>query len=198
MKKTAKEQLRGSRKACICCGNEFLATHGCAKLCEKCRKFNAAQRRDIKIRAEMGADDPWHAYISCSNCGKLVRRASGGHKYCRDCSDKIVNGKAKAAYRRRKEDREKPTENPKAKEPEKLKEMPEPRSRLESEEEVLLNYHDLSGKSANRVSAEAKAFGFGSSYGKYEACVRSGMIDRWLADKGITDPVAVLREIKVK
>ena len=198
MKKTAKEQLRGSRKACICCGNEFLVTHGGAKLCDKCRKFNVAQRRDIKIRAEMGSADPWHAYINCCRCGKEVRRISGNQKYCRDCSDKIVNGKANAAYRRRKAEKEKASGKTKAKELKKPEEVPAPRSRLEAEEAALLNYHDLKGKSANRVSAEAKAFGFGSSYGKYEACVQSGMIDRWLADKGITDPVSVLREIKVK
>lgn len=54
---------------------------------------------------------------------------------------------------------------------------------------------DLTGKSANRVTAEANAFGL--SYGIYSAACRSGTIIPLLKDKGIHHYRKILRELEI-
>ena len=191
MSKTTGTRFRGEKKTCLCCGMEFLAENGNQKYCEKCRKYDSSRRKKVKNRAEMGSADPFRPYIKCLRCGEVVLKTSGNQRFCRECGRINNIEHAKASYRRRKEQTP-PEPKPMP------EEVPLARSKTREREETLLNYHDLSGKSADRISAEAAAFGFGASYGKYVACVESGMIDRWLRDKGITDPVAVLREIKTK
>lgn len=179
---------RGRKKKCACCEKEFIYTNGNRKYCDACRAKTPDQRKALRFRLGLNKKaPPMSCYIECVICGKAVERTSPNRKYCEDCRAEVLalknSGQDYGAGK-----------TPKVIEPDFMS----ARSRMEAREAALLDYHDLSGKTADRISAEAAAFGFGASYGKYVACVRSGMIDRWLRDRGIYDPVAVLRGIKTK
>ena len=115
----------------------------------------------------------------CICCEKKFKSSHSSRKYCDRC-----RGATAAERRRIRIKAGLPVDKPQKK------------AKREPDESALLNYHSLKGKSLARVDAEAKAFGL--TYGQYTAAVYSGSIDRLLKLKGIDDPVAVLRGVKVK
>lgn len=115
--------------------------------------------------------------INCAMCGIEMERTSPKHKYCKVCAYERVKRSAKAAKEREKREREVALVK-------------------EKSQEDMLCVLTLAGKTANRITAEARAFGM--TYGTYSAAVRDGSIDKILKAKGFTDPEAILREVSIK
>lgn len=112
--------------------------------------------------------------IFCGECGKEMLRRSRSHKYCDEC----------AHVRKRRLENERRARQ-KTAQPEKKK----------TPKDVLCIF-TLTGKTANRITAEANAFGM--TYGTYCAAVRDGCIEKLLKARGISDPETILREVKIK
>ena len=115
--------------------------------------------------------------IRCEECGREIVRNSPKHKYCGECAYERVKRGNKEIRERKK--REKQVALAK-----------------EKSQEDMLCVLTLAGKTANRITAEARAFGM--TYGTYSAAVRDGSIDKILKAKGFDDPEAILREVSIK
>ncbi|MBQ8264145.1 MAG: hypothetical protein IJY96_05145 [Oscillospiraceae bacterium] len=184
--------MAASIRDCACCGKAFESTGHGRKYCDKCRTMSQSARERLVYRrqlAEVAGSGktgkkkrvmPVRPFV-CTICGK--EGMGKGNKYCPDCAGTAKQENMRTKYEKRRA-------NEKAAEREERKRLREPSA------EQLLDWHDLSGKSLARVDAEAKAFGL--SYGQYTSAVRCGSIDQLLRSRGIADPAAVLREIKVK
>lgn len=115
--------------------------------------------------------------IRCEECGIEMERTSPKHKYCKVCAYERVKRGNKEIRERKKREREAALAK-------------------EKSQEDMLCVLTLAGKTANRITAEARAFGM--TYGTYSAAVRDGSIDKILKAKGISDPEAILREVSIK
>jgi hypothetical protein len=110
-----------------------------------------------------------HEIFRCARCGKQALKRTYNQKYCLDCA-------SKANLER--------TKRWKEKHPEECRggKQPEPRGPERGNQAVDRTEAgaslSLKGKTADRVSAEARALGL--SYGKYSALVLGGGIDAWL------------------
>lgn len=118
--------------------------------------------------------------IFCGECGREVPRKSIKHKYCDECAYIRQKRASRAAKERKKNER-----------------LAAAKAEAEAEKQKdVLCIFTLADKTANRITAEANAFGM--TYGTYCAAVRDGCIEKLLKSRGISDPEAILREVKVK
>jgi len=125
--------------------------------------------------------------FKCAACGRDTERRSANQKYCQGCAYFIHVKQTIDAQRLARQKKEADAARIK-KEASKAEER-----RKKAERLVTLT---LEGKSLRRIAAEAKAFGL--SYGQYSAAISSGGIRQLLRHRGITNPEAVLRGIKIK
>lgn len=118
--------------------------------------------------------------INCAECGREIVRSTPKHKYCGECACIRMRRAAKAANERKRDA---------------LRAEKKAAAEAEAQKDVL-HVLTLAGKTANRITAEARAFGM--TYGTYSAAVRDGSIDKILKAKGFADPEAILREVTIK
>ena len=125
-------------------------------------EINAKQKQ--KMESKRDTRPPMH----CQTCGVLI--VGRKRKYCPACA-KIQSGanrKIESAINKASLEAIRPKQKPKA-----------PRKK------PLRHCWDLSFKSATQVQVEARALGL--TYGKYSMLIDTLMIERYLANEGITD-----------
>ena len=107
--------------------------------------------------------------IKCSECPAIIENPTPRQFRCTECAKKRNKEIAKEYQAKRAEARKQRVKVEKAEEPKKP--------------EIKKDIWDLSGKSANLIEAEARAFGL--SYGMYVSYIKTGMIERHCRDKKI-------------
>lgn len=106
------------------------------------------------------------AAIKCSECPTIIENPTPRQFRCSECAKKRNKEIAKDYQNKRAEARRQRTKEEKAEETKKP--------------EVKKDIWDLSGKSANLIEAEARAFRL--SYGVYVSYIKTGMIERHCRD----------------
>lgn len=151
-------------------------------------------------------------YINCAACGKRVERKAQAQKFCEECRNAIYPALAKekpaairlckdcgqvipdptprqlycAKCREEHEELYQERQRERKRQKQKFKSSESKRS-LPTAHELAARDWSLRGKSADRVTIEARALGL--SYGQYVAFVSNGSIDSRLRDMGIVDGV---------
>ena len=116
--------------------------------------------------------------LICAVCGRETPRKAKAQKYCPDCARVVAQKnnreRANVRYERLKEERQAES-RPQAPLPKKNYGFLTP--------SVAPEGWSLAGKSADQVTAEARALGL--SYGQYSSYVNSGMIEHYCRTIGI-------------
>lgn len=132
----------------------------------------------------------------CQRCGKELLRKTKLQHYCSDCR-RAAQLENQRAYRERMKAERGSKPRPTVPGGRKAKEKPEPPAKTykpETAESLVGSVFDLSGKSLNRLSAEAHFLSL--SYGEYVTMCQTGTIRRFLRqERGIADPDKLLRQM---
>ena len=132
----------------------------------------------------------------CQRCGKELLRKTKLQRYCSDCR-KAAQLENQRAYRERMKAERGSKPRPTVPGGRKAKEKPEPPAKTykpETAESLVGSVFDLSGKSLNRLSAEAHFLSL--SYGEYVTMCQTGTIRRFLRqERGLADPDKLLRQM---
>lgn len=155
---------------CADCGKRAEKTGRKQKYCPACAEWLRGKELDAKLKksAKLGT-----ARV-CLHCGKPLENTHGNRAYCPDCAEVERKERQKESHAR---------STPPKPLPKKDYAFLTPSAAPEG--------WSLAGKSADQVTAEARALGL--SYGQYSSYVNSGMIEHYCRTLGV-DGIAVTKK----